>query len=263
MRLDARGITWSVGGAPIVQDVDLSCPPGSVTGLLGPNGSGKTTLLHVLAGLRRPDLGSVTVDDVDVLSARPGIRAERMALVEQQAQTGLELTVRQVVELGRIPHRSRWTRTRARDRHLVEQAMRMTQVEHLADRAWSGLSGGERQRTHLARAVAQQPDVLLLDEPTNHLDIGHQLDFLERVRGLGVTTVAALHDLELAATYCDQLLVLDRGRVVASGPVAAVLTPALISEVYGVAATVEPHPRRAGPHVRLDGVLDPLAEVLS
>lgn len=242
-------------GHPILDRIEVSARAGAVTGLLGPNGSGKSTLLHCLAGVRRPDGGRVLLgaDDVHRLPGRE--RSRRIALVEQEATTTLDLTVRDVVALGRIPHRSRFAPPGAEGAAVVGEAMQVADVAHLADRRWPTLSGGERQRVHLARALAQQPEVLLLDEPTNHLDLGHQLDFLARVRNLGITVVAALHDLELAAGYCDDLIVLDGGRLVADGPVAEVLTADLVARVYGVDVTVERHPLHARQHVRWNGVL--------
>jgi iron complex transport system ATP-binding protein len=255
MRLAAAGLTWSAGGRTIVDDVTLAVEAERVTGLLGPNGSGKSSLLRLLAGLERPDSGSVRLGDHDVHRMRARERARVLAFVEQEATTGLDLTVRQVVELGRIPYRSRLAVGDREGTAPVDDALRAAQVEHLAGRGWRTLSGGERQRTHLARALAQQPRTLLLDEPTNHLDLRHQLDFLERVRGLGLTVVAALHDLELAAAYCDDVVVLAEGRVVAHGPVSDVLTSALVAEVYGVDVSIERHPEHDRPHVRWNGVL--------
>ena len=254
MRLSVDGLTWSAGGQPILEDVTLTCRAGRVTGLLGPNGSGKTSLLRLLAGLARPVSGVVRLGDRDVHRMRVRERARVLALVEQEATTALDLSVRQVVELGRTPYRSRLVVGDPEGAEAVTVALRTAQVEELAGRAWRTLSGGERQRTHLARALAQQPEVLLLDEPTNHLDLRHQLDFLGRVRGLGLTVVAALHDLELAAAYCDDLAVLDGGRLVARGPVRDVLTPGLVERVYGVDVAVERHPVHDRLHVRWNGV---------
>ncbi|WP_375000736.1 ABC transporter ATP-binding protein [Aeromicrobium sp. CTD01-1L150] len=249
MRFSAQGVTWGVKGRVIVDDVSLVCEPGTVTGLLGPNGSGKTSLLHTMAGLRRPDAGQVLVGDVDVHTLSSRGRARRIAVLEQQATTQLDLTVRQVVELGRIPHRGRWPARRSEGAAELDEALRVGRITQLADRSWPTLSGGERQRVQLARAMAQEPQVLVLDEPTNHLDLGHQIDFLQTVRGLGLTTVAALHDLDLAAAFCDRLVVLDAGRVVANGPAQEVLTPELVDRVYGVEASVGPHDPSGRLHV--------------
>ena len=256
-RLRADRIAWAVGGRRIIDEVSLECEPGTVTGVIGPNGSGKTTLLRVLAGLRRPTAGRVQVGGADLHAMRARERARRIALVEQEASTSLELRVRDVIGLGRTPHGSRWwTGPAPGDEEIVATAMRVADVEHLADRPWQTLSGGERQRTHLARAIAQQPGILLLDEPTNHLDLQHQIDFLGRVRELGLTTIAALHDLELAAAFCDRLVVLKDGGLVISGPVADVLTADLLAQVYAVDAVVGPHPVRPRPHLCWNGVVD-------
>lgn len=255
MRLTGEDLGWTVDGTTIVDDVSLDCRDGAVTGLLGPNGSGKTSLLRMLAGLTRPGAGLVRLGGADLHRMRPRDRARAVALVEQEASTGLDLTVRQVVELGRSPYRSRFATGDPAGAAVVERSMGLARVGHLADRRWPSLSGGERQRAHLARALAQEPAVLLLDEPTNHLDLRHQLEFLERVRGLGLTVVAALHDLELAAAYCDDVAVLDAGRLVAHGPVAEVLTSDLVAQVYAVDVAVERHPVHDRPHVRWNGVI--------
>jgi iron complex transport system ATP-binding protein len=242
MDVSSLGVGWSVRGKAIVQGIDALFPDGTVTGLIGPNGSGKTTLLSLLAGVRRPAAGRVRAGSFDVHRLGGRERARLIALVEQDVSTSLELTVRDVVSLGRIPHRGLLGPD-------VLEVMKRTEVDHLADRLWGTLSGGERQRTQLARALAQDPEILLLDEPTNHLDLGHQLDFMATVRSLGITTIAALHDLNLAAAFCDRLVVLQAGRVVASGAVDDVLTEALLADVYGVLATVTPHPSTGRPLV--------------
>ncbi|WP_232679237.1 ABC transporter ATP-binding protein [Nocardioides sp. R-C-SC26] len=255
--LVARDLTWSVKERTIVDVEHLELRAGRLTGLLGPNGCGKTSLLHLLAGVRRTGAGSVRLGETDVVRLSARERARVLALVEQQAATALDLTVRQVVELGRVPHRIR-VGIPERDvggADAIARAVEATDIADLLDRTWQHLSGGERQRVHLARALAQEPQVLLLDEPTNHLDLRHQLTLLTQVRDVGITTVAALHDLDLAAAFCDDLVVMCAGRIVASGPTTEVLTSALVAEVYGVAVDVAPHPTRTGMHVRWSGVL--------
>ncbi|MGW5125551.1 ABC transporter ATP-binding protein [Streptomyces sp. NPDC004069] len=257
--LRAEGVGVRVDGATLLTDVTLGFAPGRTSGLLGPNGAGKTTLLRALAGLRRPQSGRVLLDGDDLYALPARRRARRVAFMEQQADTALPLTARQVVDLGRTPHRGRWPVVAGavadHERSVLAGAAAATDVGGLLDRTWSSLSGGERQRVQLARALAQEPGVLLLDEPTNHLDLRYQLGFLETVRGLGITTVAALHDLELAAAYCDDVAVLLDGRLVAHGPASEVLTSATIARVYGVDATVERHPRHDRPHIRWNGLL--------
>ncbi|TYL45701.1 ABC transporter ATP-binding protein [Nocardioides sp. BGMRC 2183] len=239
MTLEAEDVGWRIGPASIVEGVSLRPAEGSVVGLLGPNGSGKTSLLRMLAGLRRPTSGRVCFDGVDLTELSRRELARRVALVEQDVSTDQDPTVREVIGLGRIPHRPAWSGDRAADRSMVAEAAATTDVADRLDRRYSTLSGGERQRVQIARALAQEPSVLLLDEPTNHLDVRHQLELLSLVRRTPVTVVAALHDLNLAASFCDRLLVLAEGRVVADGPPREVLTDALVEEVYGVRARVD------------------------
>lgn len=242
MRIVVDSIDWGVKEAVILHEVSADFPAGTVTGLIGPNGSGKTSLLHVIAGLRQPTSGVVEAAGEDVHAWPARVRARRIALLEQHASTTLDLTVRQVVELGRVPHRGRWPGRLDEGREQVDESLRLGRVMDLADRRWQTLSGGERQRVQLARALAQEPSVLMLDEPTNHLDLRHQLDFLSTVRGLGITTIAALHDLDLAAAFCDRLVVMRGGHVVAAGAVEDVLSAELVQDVYGVRTTIDRHP---------------------
>ncbi|MGI8311442.1 ABC transporter ATP-binding protein [Saccharopolyspora hattusasensis] len=253
MSLRALDVSWSRGGAAIVNGIRIEVEPGSTLGLLGPNGSGKSSLLRLLAGLRQPSSGRVLVDDVDITGIGRRALARRIALVEQESTTELDITVTEVVSLGRTPHRSSWGTAQDTDAEAVRRALMHADLEALADRRWHTLSGGERQRVQIARALAQQPTELLLDEPTNHLDIAHQFALLELVRRLPVTAVVALHDLNLAATFCDGLVVLQRGAVVAAGSPAEVLTEDLVRTVYGVeCAITKPNPE-GPPHIRFTG----------
>ncbi|MER6691601.1 ABC transporter ATP-binding protein [Streptomyces minutiscleroticus] len=234
----AERVGRRTGGRLIVDGVTLAPRTGETVGLLGPNGSGKSTLLRLLAGVLAPSAGVVTLDGLPLPRVGRRATARRVAAVEQHAHTQTELTVRDVVALGRIPHRRPWSAASAADARAVALALDRTGLTDRAGQSWHTLSGGERQRAQIARALAQEPRELLLDEPTNHLDIQHQLDLLDLVAGLPVTTVIALHDLNLAAMYCDRLLVLRAGRAVAEGTPAEVLTPDLIERVYGVRAEV-------------------------
>ncbi|CAM5711209.1 putative Ferric enterobactin transport ATP-binding protein FepC [Streptomyces afghaniensis 772] [Streptomyces afghaniensis] len=242
-------------GRLILDGVVLAPETGSTVGVLGPNGSGKSTLLRLLAGLLTPTAGVVTLDGTPLGDLPRRTVARRLAVVEQQADTQVELTVVDVVRLGRVPHRRAWTPGSADDERAVREALERTGLADRADQPWHTLSGGERQRVQIARALAQEPRELLLDEPTNHLDIHHQLDLLALVTGLPVTTVVALHDLNLAAMYCDEVVVLSAGRVVAGGAPGDVLTEELIAEVYGVRAAVSREGPEQRPHVRFLGTL--------
>ncbi|HEX5334160.1 MAG TPA: ATP-binding cassette domain-containing protein [Cellulomonas sp.] len=256
MELTIDAVRTRLGGRWVVDGVDATPPAGRLTGLLGPNGAGKTTLLRLVAGLLDPEEGAVLVSagpdggapTVPVHRLPRTARARRIALLEQESASSVPLSVSEVVALGRIPYRTRWgTDPDGAHATVVLSALRTAGAAHLADRAWSTLSGGERQRVLIARALAQEPELLLLDEPTNHLDISAQLHLLTFVRDLGITTVAALHDLNLAAAFCEHVLVLSDGRLAAAGHPRDVLTPQLLRDVYGVDADVLVHPRTGRP----------------
>ena len=238
MTLCAETVTWNRGGALVVDGVTVTPSQGETVGLLGPNGSGKSSLLRLLNGVVRPTAGVVTLDGEDVATVRRKEIARAVAVVSQHADTDVDITVRDVVRLGRIPHRGTFGGNPTADDAAVAAALAHTGLTSKADRLWHTLSGGEKQRVQIARALAQEPRELLLDEPTNHLDIHHQLELLALVTRLPVTSVIALHDLNLAAMFCDAVIVLKDGKVVAGGTPTAVLTSELIAQVYNVRAEV-------------------------
>lgn len=235
----ASGIMLTIKGNDILRDVSLAADDGQLVGLLGPNGSGKTTLLRVLAGLLRPDSGSVSYDGIDLRSQRRRAIARRLAVVEQDTVAHVDLRVRQVVELGRTPFRGRFDALTGADQQAIDNALAQVDVLDIQHRYWHTLSGGEKQRAQLARALAQNPREVLLDEPTNHLDIRHQIELLELLRSIKLTCVIALHDLNFAARYCEHLVVLDRGYVAAAGRPEDVLTADLMAQVYEIDTTIE------------------------
>ncbi len=237
--LTGEDLTYRIASATLLSGVDLRLRTGQVTGVLGPNGSGKSTLLRLLIGALPPSAGLLRLDGTDLAGLNRRRRARALALVEQDAHTDIPLTAREVVLLGRIPHQGPFGADSATDLELAGACLHRAGATDLADRDFATLSGGERQRVQLARALAQQPRLLLLDEPTNHLDVAAQLALLGVVRQVaagGTGVVAALHDLNHAVAVCDQVVVLDHGRVVATGDPGEVLTPELIAGVYGVAA---------------------------
>jgi iron complex transport system ATP-binding protein len=242
--LEARGLTLAVRGRRVLDEVTVTAVPGRITALLGPNGAGKSTLLRVLAGIDRPDAGTIGWNGGDWLALRRRDRARVAALVEQDAATDVPLAVRDAVALGRIPHSSGFAAGTG-DGAVIEKAMTDADVAEFADRRIDELSGGERQRVHLARALAQEPALLLLDEPTNHLDVRAQLKLLALLRRLvtdrSLTVVVALHDLSLALRHADDAVVLNRGRVAAAGPAASVLMPGVVDPVWGVRSSVGEH----------------------
>ena len=224
----------------------LTVQPGEVIGLVGPNGSGKTTLLKAISGVLRPQVGIITLDDVDVYRIKPKRLAQQMAVVPQSTDTFFfDFTVEEVVLMGRSPHINFLGTESTHDFDVVQKALEMTDVARFADRKINELSGGEQQRVIIARALAQEPKILLLDEATSQLDIGIKIEIFDLVRRLaasGIAVIAAIHDLNLAAQYCDRLLLLKRGEIIADGTVEEVLTQEHIAEAFGVSAFVRKHP---------------------
>jgi iron complex transport system ATP-binding protein len=241
MKLEVRDVSVAIGGTPILHGVSLDVAPGEFVGLIGPNGSGKSTLLRTIYRSVRPTGGTVLLGDADVWSVSARTAARRTAAVLQNSPTPPGLTVHEVAALGRTPHKGMFDRETEQDHEIVVDALARTGMLGHSDRIYGSLSGGERQRVLLARALAQQPELLVLDEPTNHLDIRARFELLELVHTVGVTTLAVLHDLDLAARSCDRLVVLESGRVVAAGPVLDALTPDVLSDVFGVTAVTERH----------------------
>ncbi|MFC8903663.1 ABC transporter ATP-binding protein [Micromonospora sp. NPDC057140] len=249
----------TIDGHVILDDVALTAEAGAVIGLVGPNGSGKSTLLRSIYRAVRPDRGVVLIGQTDVRRI-PARRAGKLrAVLAQDQELGNDFSVRDVVALGRVPHQGLLDRDTADDRHIVACSLERVGMTWSHSRLFASLSGGERQRVLLARALAQQAPVLLLDEPTNHLDIGAQLELLDLVRGLGLTTVCALHDLDHALAYCNRLVLLDGGRVVAAGGPVEVLTTQRLAEVFGVHGAFTTHPLTGRPHLVFTA-LDPTSQ---
>jgi iron complex transport system ATP-binding protein len=246
MRVTIDSVSFAYDpSTPALKSVDLAVVSRESVALIGPNGSGKSTLLKVVSGVLRPDRGTVRLDDspIDSLSARQVAR--RLAMVEQERSIGFDFTVREVVAMGRIPHRGRFARESGDDRRAIDHAMELADVRRLADRSIRAVSGGERQRVYLGMALAQEPEVLLLDEPTTHLDLRHQVQFMTIVRERadeGMTVLIAIHDLTLAAQAADRIALLSEGRVFVTGSPREVLTPSNVRRVFDVEAVVGEHP---------------------
>ena len=251
LALDAVEITR--GSRIIVSDVSLAVEPGEVVGLLGRNGCGKSSLLRTCFRALRPTAGRVLLGGADVASLPRREVARRTAVMMQEPTDDLGLTVAESVLLGRTPHHRGFGQDTAEDRRRAETAMARTGVLHLAHRTVPTLSGGERQRMLLARALTQEAQVLVLDEPTNHLDLAYRFELMRLVAETGVTTLVALHDLDLALAYCDRVAVLDDGRLAALGTPGEVLTPELVRAVFGVEASPIVHPVTGRDHLLLSG----------
>lgn len=235
--LDIQGITFGYHRQPLLYDMHLLVCSGEMVGLLGPNGSGKTTLLRLISGVLRPQQGAVLLDGRDARAWGRREMARRVAVVPQEMHVPFAFTVEELVNLGRTPYTSLLGSPTQEDRRIVQAALQSADIESLAERIFNELSGGERQRVMVAMALAQRPSLLLLDEPTSHLDIKYQIELLELVQRLnretGVTVIAAMHDLNLAARYFPRLVLFQRG-VVADATPAEVLEPHLLRRVYGI-----------------------------
>ncbi|HUF52184.1 MAG TPA: ABC transporter ATP-binding protein [Dehalococcoidia bacterium] len=244
----------TVGGRiDALRGVDIAVRTGELLGLVGPNGSGKTTLVRALTGVVRPHAGSVRLGGVDIASLKAAEIARRVAVVPQDPQLPPTFRALDCVLMGRTPHLRLLEQEGPADIEIARRAMAATETWELGERPVGELSGGERQRVIVARALAQETPVLLLDEPTAHLDIGHQGAVLDLMRGFtrrdGKAVLAVVHDLTLAAHYCDRIVVLKDGRVIAEGVPADVLTADILREVYGVPVTVMAHPETGRPVV--------------
>ena len=240
MDLLAQDLCVTLDKTAILQGVTLEAKAGELVGVIGPNGSGKSTLLKCLYRQLVPQKGAVYLNGRDLSGESRRESAKKIGVVAQHNDKGFDFTVLDMVLLGRSPHKKALERDNGEDYAIARDALREVGMEALAHRSMATLSGGERQRVILARALAQQTPCLILDEPTNHLDVQYQLQLMELVKGVNCTVVAALHDLNLAAMYCQRLYLLEEGRVAAQGTPEEVLTPERIEAVYGVRAEVIP-----------------------
>ena len=243
--VSAQGLSYEVEAQTLLDGVDLDADRGQLVGLIGPNGAGKSTLLRAISGILSCQDGSVRLEGADLRGLSSRDVAVALALIPQIAPYTHGFTSIELVLMGRYPHLGRFQIEGSEDDRIARESMRLTETEQFAGRTLDTLSGGERQRVFVSRALAQQPRVLLLDEPTSNLDVFHQLKVFDLVRRLvdeGLTAIAAIHDLNMAARYCDRLVLLFEGRVLADGTPEEVLTPEAIARAFGVEAAVYPDP---------------------
>lgn len=225
----------------VLGPLSLLLKAGKLYGLLGANGAGKSTLLQLLAGLKKPDRGEITLMQQPLSAYSANARARQLAFLSQQ-QAPTEMTVRQLLQLGLLPHKALWQRDNQSDRENIQRVLVETGLCQQADTLLNHLSGGEQQRAHLARVLVQQARLLLLDEPVNHLDIRFQHQLLATLRRSGLCVLASFHDINLAATYCDELILLQQGQLIAAGVPEHVLQPELLQQVFGRPCVVDQSP---------------------
>ena len=240
--LSVQNVSWSPkqGSKTILKTTTFELDAGRVLGIVGPNGAGKTTLLRLLYRYHQPITGSVLVDGDDIWKLSSRDTAQRIAAVLQEQPSDLALTVEEIVTLGRIPfRRGLGSSNDTDDKEIIDQTLKVLNLRELGKRHLGTLSGGERQRVMFARALAQEPKLLILDEPTNHLDLRHQLEVLELIRNFEITIVASLHDLNLAANICNQILLIESGNTVGFGAARDVLSEQAVSDTFQVQARRE------------------------
>ncbi|MBU2867902.1 ABC transporter ATP-binding protein [Pacificibacter marinus] len=229
-------LCWAAGGKRLVHNISFSLGRGETLGLIGPNGSGKSSLLRCIAGITAPESGRVTYGERQLQQMDAKTRAHYLAFVEQMQHSSTDMRVTDIVALGRLPYRRRFGQLTEQDNAIIHAAAEAMDLQPLSNRMWRTMSGGEQQRVNIARALAQRAKVLALDEPTNHLDVRHQIDVLRLVRDLPQAVLVCLHDLSLAARYCDRLVVMNEGRMFAQGRPEDILTPDLFRRVFKIDA---------------------------
>ncbi|MDY4046919.1 ABC transporter ATP-binding protein [Negativibacillus massiliensis] len=238
MKITTQQLHAVLGNTEILRGIDFEANEGEFVGIIGPNGSGKSTLLRCLYRVLTPSEGAVFLDGKELSSYRVKESAQKLAVVAQHNYYNFEFSVRDVVMMGRAPHKRALDRDTAEDYQIMRQSLKAVGMQEFEERSFSTLSGGEQQRIILARALAQQTPCLILDEPTNHLDIKYQLWLMDIVKNLDCTVISAVHDLNIAAMYCDRLYAMKQGKVIAQGTPHQLLTPDLIRELYEVDAEV-------------------------
>lgn len=242
LKLQINNLKFSIDNEEILKDISFDIKKGAFVGIIGPNGSGKSTLLKNIYRVYKPSSGKIILDERVLSKLKEKECAQKIAVLAQESNTYFDFTVEQIVKMGRYPYKSIFEDYSKEDLQIVRQTLQKVGLENDMNRTFSKLSGGEKQRALIARALVQNADFLILDEPTNHLDIGYQIQLMDLVKNLKMTTLAAIHDINLAAMYCDYLIVIHKGKIVKVGSPEEVITVALLKEIFGVNAYVGINP---------------------
>ena len=213
VKVKVKNLGFNIDKKEILKDVSFEVPKGSFVGIIGPNGSGKSTLLKNIYRLYKPSSGSITLDNKDLLKMKDKDCAKEIAVLAQESNSQFDFTVEQIVKMGRYPYKSVFEDYSKNDIQMVKDMLEKVGLNNYSHRSFSNLSGGEKQRTLIARALVQNTDFLILDEPTNHLDIGYQIQLMDLIKSLNITTLSAIHDMNLASMYCDYLIVMKDGEI--------------------------------------------------
>jgi iron complex transport system ATP-binding protein len=241
-KVQVKNLRFAIDKKEILKDISFEVQKGSFVGVIGPNGSGKSTLLKNIYRLYKPSSGSILLDNKELSKMKDKDCAKEIAVLAQESNTHFDFTVKQIVKMGRYPYKSVFEDYSKDDLKMVEEMLKKVGLESYSDRNFSELSGGEKQRTLIARALVQNTDFLVLDEPTNHLDIGYQIQLMDLVKSLNITTLAAIHDMNLAAMYCDYLIVMKDGNIKEVGTVEEIINSEMLKDVFGVNAYVGVNP---------------------
>lgn len=242
MDISIKDLSTSIGNTKVLKDINLAISTGEVVGIVGPNGSGKSTLLKNICRVLKPDTGFISLSGENIYKMSSRETSQHLAVVSQESPVTFDFKVSEIVFMGRTPHKRFLEADTKHDEDIIDAALEKVGMQDFKQRSFSSLSGGEKQRVMIARALAQEAKVLILDEPTNHLDIHHQIQILDLIHELNITVIAALHDLNLAATYCDRIYVMNQGEIVAAGFPDELLTKQLLKKIFKVNADIQIHP---------------------
>lgn len=237
-KLRVEKLTYDIGETRILKGITFNVEENTFVGVLGPNGSGKSTMLKSIYGVNKPSGGHIYFEGQNLLEISRKERAKKIAVLAQESGGQFDFTVQQVVEMGRYPHKDALENYSKKDLEIVDRVLREMKLESYRERNFNTLSGGEKQRVLIARLLVQESKFIILDEPTNHLDIGHQIDIMSTIKGMEVTVLSAIHDMNMAAIYCDKLVIMKKGEVVAQGSVEETLTSEMLKSLFNVDAEI-------------------------
>ncbi|MBN9648400.1 ATP-binding cassette domain-containing protein [Terrisporobacter petrolearius] len=241
-KIQVKNLRFSIDNKEILKDISFDVPKGSFVGIIGPNGSGKSTLLKNIYRLYKPSSGKIILDNKDLFTMKDKECAKEIAVLAQESNSQFDFTVEQIVKMGRYPYKSVFEDYSKDDLKMVSEMLKKVGLDDYSHRSFSNLSGGEKQRALIARALVQNTDFLILDEPTNHLDIGYQIQLMDLVKSMKITTLSAIHDMNIASMYCDYLIVMKDGKIKKFGNVEEVITSQTLKEIFGVNAYVGENP---------------------
>ena len=246
-KLQVENLTYDIGGTRILKGITFDVEENTFVGVIGPNGSGKSTMLKSIYGVNRPSGGYIYFEGENLLEVSGKDRAKKIAVLAQESGGQFDFSVQQVVEMGRYPHKDTLENYSKHDLEIVDRVLREMKLDNYRERSFNTLSGGEKQRVLIARLLVQESKFIILDEPTNHLDIGYQIEIMNIIKKMGVTVLSAIHDMNMAAIYCDKLVIMKKGEVITQGSVEETLTSEMLKDLFNVEAEI--HDLKGRKHV--------------